>query len=148
MAREFIPNITTANEEIVRLDTALAEFDATKVRLTKAEADLAAAQALLEGAIKPEALQTAKDAQTKAEADLAAANEAHAKAIKELQAKVDAAASDSLKAAAAAGVTPVADTKTTGIDRVDDVKSAASGLTGLARAIAGNAALQADKASK
>lgn len=148
MAREFIPNVTTANEEIVRLDTALATFAETDKKLKKAEADLVAAQALLDAAIKPEALAAAELGKKTAEDALAEAGKVHAAAIKDLQTKVDAGSNATLQAAAAAGVTPVADTKVTGIDRVDDAKANAAGLTGLARAIAGNIALQADKGAK
>lgn len=148
MAREFIPNITTANEEIVRLDALVATAAQTQLDLTKAQGDLVAAQALLDAAIKPEALQAAVDGKKKADDDLAAAVIAHAAAIKDLQAKVDASGLNSVKAAAAAGVAPVVDGKTTGVDLADDAKAATQGLTGLARAIAGNVALQAANSGK
>lgn len=147
MAREFIPNITTANEEIVRLDTALAALNETSAKLVKAEADLVAAQALLDAAVKPEALAAAELAKKTADEALVKANADHAVAIKELQDKVDAGSKATLEAAAAAGVTPVVDAKTTGIDLADD-KGKNAGLTGLARAIAGNIDLQAARAAK
>jgi hypothetical protein len=142
-AREFIANINTANEEIVRLDGAVAE--ATK-RAEKAENELKAANDLLAEAPKPADLQAAKDAQKKAEEALSTANDTHAKAVKELQGKVDSATTNGVKAAAAAGVDPVKDVATTGIDHADNKKT--NGLTGLARAIAANQELQASKQAK
>jgi multidrug resistance efflux pump len=143
-AREFIPNINTANEEIVRLDGSLAKASGD---LKKAQDDLKAANDLLEAAPKPEALQAAADAQKKAEDALTKANADHAKALKDLQAQVDEAKNNGVKAAAAAGVAPVVDAKTTGVDAQDD-KNKHSNLTGLARAIAGNQELQASKSGK
>lgn len=148
MAREFIPNINTANEEIVRLDAMVAEFETTKLNLKKAQDDLVAAQSLLDAAPKAEALKAAEDAKTKAEEALTKANTDHATAIAALQGQVDAAKQNGVKAAAAAGVPPVADGKVTGVDVVDDAKRASGGATGLQRAINANTALQAGKGGK
>lgn len=148
MAREFIANINTANEEITRLDAMVVEFEATKTSLKKAQDDLVAAQALLDSAPKAEALQAAELAKKTAEEALTKANADHATAIAALQGQVDTAKTNGVKAAAAAGVAPVTDGKVTGVDVVDDAKRANGGATGLQRAINANAALQASKSAK
>jgi hypothetical protein len=146
-AREFITDINAANEEVVRLDTQLKDFETTKTALTKAQADLSASNQLLSEAPKAADLQAAKDAQKLAEDALTKAKAEHATAVSELQAKVDKEKGNTLNAAAAAGVeTPVGDGKSTGIDKVDENRTKAAGKTGLERAIAANVALQASSA--
>src|SRR6266851_2152751 len=87
--REFIANIDTANEEILRLDTALAEANESRA---EAERQLGEMRTSLEAAPKPEALQSALDAQAKVEKDLKDLQEKYDKQaveLKEAQVKID-----------------------------------------------------------
>jgi hypothetical protein len=151
MARQFIPNIDTANEEIVRLDTELskaikpedhqkvkddlkkaqddlaaapkaADVQSLKDELKKAQDDTKAAQDLLDAAPKAEDLKKAQDGQKAAEDKLKVVTDK----VNDLAQKADGAMRLSLEAAAAAGVGPVKDDKATGIDAADDAKSAAA----------------------
>ncbi len=133
MPREFIPNIDTANEEIVRLDTSITTLE----------------QAATENATK---LQLAETAKTEAEGKVTAAEQkfvteqqAHSATksemqtkIDDLQKKVDAGSKNSVTAAAAAGAAPVLETP----QAAEQGGNKTAGLTGLARAQAANAALQ------
>ncbi len=148
MKREFIPNIDTANEEIVRLDTQLAAVPKAE-DVTKLEADLKAANDALAAAPKAEDV-------TKLETDLKAANDALAAApkaedvakleadLKAANTKLDAGGKASLQAAAAAGVSAVTDPK---VGSLGDA-SPLTGLTGLARAQAANAIASQGKTAR
>lgn len=147
MTREFIPNVDTANEEIVRLDAEIirtqGETATVQAELKKAKDDLKAAQDLLDAAPKAETVQTLqnelKDSKEKAEKLDAE--------VKRLGPLADANEQRTVEAAAAAGVSAVKDAVTTGMDHLDDAKSASAGKTGIARAIAANIAIQASKKS-
>lgn len=132
---EFIANIDTANEEVVRLVGLYNIIVSPEGRLMKAEADLEAANALLAGAVKPEDLQAAKDAQAKAE-----------KERDEFKSKVDGAVAASVQAAAAAGVEQPAKVK--GTNALEADQPAKSTATGLQRAIEANIAIHAAKKAK
>lgn len=136
---EFVANVDTANEEIVRLVGQYNALVSPEGRLTKAENDLDAANALLSTAIKPEDLQTAKDATE-------AANKEVTRLIAEnktLGEKADKAGAGAVAAIASSGVTDPAKVK--GANDAEADKPNTDGLTGLARACAANIAMQAKK---
>jgi len=132
MPREFIANIDTANEEIIRLDTQVEELTAQ------------AASALASHNETLEAARIASDAavsQAIVERDSLRVDLATARTqISTLQGQMDNANRDSIHAAAAAGVPPMSVTV-----EVDAPTKSEKQLKGLDRAIAGNVALQRKK---
>jgi len=131
MPREFIPNIDTANEEIVRLDGQIEQ-------LTRQGTE--AATLLGEAVGRRDQLLTERDAAI-TERDVLVTDLATARTqISTLQGQVDVANRDSIHAAAAAGVLPVSMTAD-----VDAPTKSEKQLKGLERAIAGNVALQRKK---
>jgi hypothetical protein len=138
---EFIANIDTANEEVVRLTgelaTAITRAETAEGLVAAANDATAAANANLAKMVKPEDHKAVVDAKAAVDAELVKAN---AK-IAELGTKADTAATNATAAIAAAAITAPAQVK--GADALTDDKSKITGKTGLARAIAANVALQA-----
>lgn len=139
---EFIALVDIANEEVVRLTDRYNALIGPEGRLTKAEADLVAANALLVDAIKPESLQAEKAARAVADAEVVRLTAENASQ----KVKLDAAGAATLQAAAAAGVETPAKAKGADALSEDARKTNDSGATGLQRAINANTELQKPKA--
>lgn len=138
---EFIANIDTANEEIVRLTgelaTTVTRAETAEGLVTAANDAASAANTAMATMVKPEAHQAVVDAKAAVDAELLKAN---AKIV-ELGTKADTAATNATAAISAAAITAPAQVK--GANALEDDATKTSGLTGLARATAANVALQA-----
>lgn len=124
---EFIANVDTANEEVGRV---VDQYNALVISFNE---QAAASETLLSEA------NVSKETAEKNFTELKASTD---KEIKDLGEKADKTARDAQAAIAAAGITDPATVK--GSNALDaDRKTSTEGLTGLARAIAANTAMQA-----
>lgn len=132
---EFIANVDTANEEVVRVVDQYNALVGAEGRLVKAEAQVETLTAQVSTMITAEAHKVATDEVTRLTAEAIT-----------LKDKADKAGAAAITTIAASGIDAPA--KVAATDPLKDTKVNTDGLTGLARAMAANQAIHAAKSAK